>query len=52
MQPPKRPTHALANPWSYHTPRQPICDTSDNYQLMSYSREFCERSHDRYTLCG
>lgn len=31
---------------------QPICDTSDNYVLMSYSREFCERSHDRYTLCG
>jgi hypothetical protein len=29
-----------------------ICDTSDRYVLMSYSREFCERSHDRYTLCG
>ena len=29
-----------------------ICDTEDDYQLMSYSREYCSRSHDRYTLCG
>ncbi|GBF92203.1 hypothetical protein Rsub_05285 [Raphidocelis subcapitata] len=29
-----------------------LCDTSGEYVLMSYSRDFCERSHDRYTLCG
>eukprot|EP00603_Paraphysomonas_imperforata_P002208 CAMPEP_0114421074 /NCGR_PEP_ID=MMETSP0103-20121206/4888_1 /TAXON_ID=37642 ORGANISM="Paraphysomonas imperforata, Strain PA2" /NCGR_SAMPLE_ID=MMETSP0103 /ASSEMBLY_ACC=CAM_ASM_000201 /LENGTH=263 /DNA_ID=CAMNT_0001589579 /DNA_START=108 /DNA_END=899 /DNA_ORIENTATION=- len=32
--------------------RQVICDTQENYQMFSYSREFCERSHERYTLCG
>jgi len=31
---------------------QPVCDTEGEYQLMSYSREFCPRSHNRYTLCG
>jgi len=29
-----------------------VCDNEDQYQLMSYSRDFCSRSHDRYTLCG
>ena len=32
--------------------RHPICDTEANYQMFSYSREFCSRSHRRYTLCG
>jgi hypothetical protein len=32
--------------------RTPICDTSANYVMFSYSREHCERSHERYTLCG
>lgn len=31
---------------------QPVCDSEDEYQLMSFSREFCPRSHSRYTLCG
>ena len=30
----------------------PICDNEHEYQLMSYSRDFCMRSHMRYTLCG
>jgi hypothetical protein len=29
-----------------------VCDTDDQYQLMSYSRQHCNRSHERYTLCG
>lgn len=29
-----------------------LCDNADQYQLMSYSRDFCSRSHERYTLCG
>lgn len=29
-----------------------VCDTEVNYQLMSYSRDFCPRSHARYTLCA
>ncbi|KAG2482939.1 hypothetical protein HYH03_018164 [Edaphochlamys debaryana] len=37
-----------------HTPccAQVVCDNAEEYQLMSYSREFCSRSHERYTLCG
>jgi hypothetical protein len=31
---------------------RPVCDTEGQYVMMSYSREFCPRSHDRYTLCG
>jgi hypothetical protein len=26
---------------------QPICDTESEYQMMSYSREYCNRSHKR-----
>lgn len=29
-----------------------LCDNSEEYQLFSYSRAFCARSHSRYTLCG
>ncbi|CAM9428689.1 unnamed protein product [Sphacelaria rigidula] len=29
-----------------------ICDKQEDYQMFSYSREFCDRSHDRYTRCG
>ncbi|CAG9461830.1 unnamed protein product [Pedinophyceae sp. YPF-701] len=29
-----------------------VCDRDDEYELMSYSREFCHRSHERYTICG
>jgi hypothetical protein len=30
-----------------------LCDTEyKNYQMMSYNREFCHRSHTRYTKCG
>jgi hypothetical protein len=28
-----------------------ICNTEEDYQLFSYSREFCSRSHNRYTTC-
>jgi len=28
-----------------------LCDESDNYELFSYSRAFCARSHQRYTTC-
>lgn len=30
----------------------PVCDTEGQYQMMSYSRDFCPRSHTRYTMCG
>lgn len=30
----------------------PVCDNSHEYQMFSYSRDFCERSHSRYTACG
>lgn len=30
----------------------PVCDNSHEYQMMSYSRDFCQRSHDRYTSCA
>ncbi|KAG5177573.1 hypothetical protein JKP88DRAFT_332136 [Tribonema minus] len=29
-----------------------ICNRQHEYELFSYSREFCDRSHDRYTACG
>ena len=29
-----------------------ICNKEDDYQLGSFSREFCIRSHRRYTTCG
>lgn len=31
---------------------QVVCDNSKDYKIGTYSREFCQRSHDRYTLCG
>ncbi|KAI8463406.1 MAG: hypothetical protein J3K34DRAFT_444068 [Monoraphidium minutum] len=31
---------------------QPVCDNGHEYQMFLFSREFCGRSHDRYTLCG
>ncbi len=30
----------------------PICDTEDSYQMFSYSRDICPRSHSKYTHCG
>ncbi len=33
-------------------PAQVVCDTTHRYQMGSYSRAFCQRSHERYTLCG
>ncbi len=30
----------------------PICDNSHEYKMFSYSRDFCSRSHDRYTACA
>jgi hypothetical protein len=30
----------------------PVCDSAGEYQMFSYSRKHCPRSHDRYTLCG
>jgi len=32
--------------------KQVVCDNEDEYQMFSYSRKFCNRSHNRYTLCG
>ena len=29
-----------------------ICDDHDKYVPFSYSRNSCNRNHDRYTLCG
>ena len=29
-----------------------VCNTEESYQMFSYSREHCARSHRRYTLCG
>jgi len=29
-----------------------ICDNEFEYEMMSYSRDHCIRSHDRYTTCG
>lgn len=29
-----------------------LCNNEHNYQLMSYSRDFCARSHRRYSKCG
>ena len=53
----RSPTVQQNGALSWHAPpchpsQQPVCDTSGDYQLFSYSREFCERSHERYTLCG
>jgi len=30
----------------------PICDNSHEYEINSYSRDFCHRSHDMYTACS
>lgn len=30
----------------------PVCDNAHEYQVMSYSRDFCSRSHDFYTSCA
>jgi len=30
----------------------PVCDNEEEYQMFSYSRDFCKRSHSRYTSCG
>jgi len=30
----------------------PICDNEGEYQMFSYSRDFCARSHSRYTRCA
>ncbi|GMI46648.1 hypothetical protein TrCOL_g11440 [Triparma columacea] len=30
----------------------PICDNEGEYQMFSYSRDFCARSHRRYTRCA
>jgi hypothetical protein len=32
--------------------QQLVCDTNSRYQVGSYSRDICPRSHERYTLCG
>ncbi|KAG2429347.1 hypothetical protein HXX76_011113 [Chlamydomonas incerta] len=32
--------------------QQPVCNNSHRYRIGTYSRNFCLRSHDRYTLCG
>lgn len=29
-----------------------LCDNQEEYVLFSYSRKFCVRSHDRYTMCS
>lgn len=29
-----------------------VCNREDEYVLMSFSRDFCSRSHGRYTRCG
>jgi hypothetical protein len=29
-----------------------VCDNEHKYEMMSYSRAFCGRSHARYTICG
>ena len=29
-----------------------LCNREDEYEMMSYSREFCSRSHRRYSGCG
>jgi len=29
-----------------------VCDNEHEYQMMSYSRDHCARSHARYTTCG
>eukprot|EP01133_Synstelium_polycarpum_P012996 gene12996-15287_t len=29
-----------------------VCDNEDQYQLFSGSRDFCGRSHAKYTICG
>ncbi|KDO32038.1 hypothetical protein SPRG_03255 [Saprolegnia parasitica CBS 223.65] len=29
-----------------------VCDNEHEYQMMSYSRTHCMRSHNRYTTCG
>jgi hypothetical protein len=31
---------------------QLLCDKEEQYVMFSYSREFCDRSHRRYTACG
>jgi hypothetical protein len=31
---------------------QLVCDTLYNYQIGTYTRDICPRSHERYTLCG
>lgn len=30
----------------------PICNNSHEYEPFSYSRDFCQRSHDSYTACA
>jgi hypothetical protein len=32
--------------------RMPVCDNSHEYQIMSYKRDFCQRSHALYTSCA
>ncbi len=48
--------HRHRNLWhrtvTAHTPPQVVCNNSHRYQIGTYSRAFCQRSHDRYTLCG
>ena len=29
-----------------------VCDNEHEYEMMSYSRDHCLRSHLRYTMCG
>ncbi|CAG9461829.1 unnamed protein product [Pedinophyceae sp. YPF-701] len=29
-----------------------ICDAQDDYVMFSYSRDFCDRNHERYTRCA
>jgi hypothetical protein len=29
-----------------------VCDSERQYQLLSFSRDFCPRNHTKYTLCG
>ncbi|MEO5929517.1 MAG: hypothetical protein ABIR47_06270, partial [Candidatus Kapaibacterium sp.] len=29
-----------------------ICDDQDNYVLVSYAHNSCQRNHERYTLCA
>lgn len=35
-----------------HCCNLPVCDNAHEYQMMSYSRDFCSRSHDSYTSCS